>query len=122
MKKLFALLLCVTLLMLCVACTPTISTNPSGDYTGDPSKPTGAPPSTYDAPMTTVSVPLHHESTKANDGKEIFTYTSQEISLILSDPNVAEKVARDFLTRMDIHNAAAQSVLNAAKNTSSGIK
>ena len=120
MKKLFALLLCVTLLMLSAACTFTTSTDPSGDSTGDPSKPTDPPPSTYDAPMTSVSVPLHSESTKANDGKDIFTYTSQEISLILSDPNVADKVARDFLARMDIHNAAAQSVLNAAKNSYNG--
>lgn len=54
-------------------------------------------------PMVAVSVPVITQTEKAEDGTELFTYKYQNISLIVPDPEVADKVIVDFLNRTDIH-------------------
>lgn len=121
MKKFIALSLCVCLLLLCAACAPGSSENtPDASTDNDTTSGLQIPPVSYQAPMTAVSVPLQNQSSKADDGKTVFTYTYQNISLILADPHVAEQVVIDFLTRMDFTNTTAQSVLDAAKTAYKG--
>ena len=53
------------------------------------------------APMISVSVPITTETESAEDGTIIFKYSYQNISLILPDPDVADKIIIDFLNRID---------------------
>lgn len=71
-------------------------------------------------PMYAVSVSTTTESVKADDGTLLFTYTHQEMSLVLPDPNVADKVIIDFLSRIDTTRSAADATLASAKNAYTG--
>lgn len=51
--------------------------------------------------MAAISVPATTESLTSSDGTILFQYTYQNISLILQDPEVADKVIIDFLNRID---------------------
>ncbi len=58
-------------------------------------------------PMVSVSLPVISESEKAQDGTVLFSYIRQNISLIVPEPEVADKIIVDFLNRTDIHDTAA---------------
>lgn len=53
-------------------------------------------------PMTAVSLPVTERITKASDGTEICKTYEQSITLVVSDPEVADKIIVDFLNRVDI--------------------
>lgn len=71
-------------------------------------------------PMISVSVPVTSESTKATNGTTVFTYTYQNISLILPDPEVANRVTIEFLNRIDRTAATANELRNAAQAAYTG--
>lgn len=65
-------------------------------------------------PMAAVSVAPVTETTKADDGTELFTYTYQNMSLTLPDPDVANKVIIDFLNRIDATRSNAETLNTSA--------
>lgn len=66
-------------------------------------------------PMISVSMPVVLESESADDGTEIFRYVYQNMSLILPEPEIADKIIVDFLNRMDKTSNDAESIKAAAK-------
>ena len=72
------------------------------------------------AAMAAVSVPAVTEEIVADDGTVLFQYTYQNMSLVLQEPEVADKVIIDFLARIDQTRTDAESVANAAKMNYSG--
>ena len=65
--------------------------------------------------MYAVSVPAVSENAYSEDGTVIFSYTRQSMMLTLPDPDVADKIIIDFLSRIDSHTDSAEAVLSAAK-------
>lgn len=118
MKRLTAVILCISTILLLSACgnepTPVQTTPESTEST---TAPTTAPETvTKQMPMLAVSVPAVTRYEKAEDGTHIATITSQDISMTISEPEVADKVIVDFLNRIDIHEEE-QSLIESAKNT-----
>lgn len=66
-------------------------------------------------PMIAVSLPVVEQIEHADDGTEIFRYSYQNMSLIVPDPEVADKVIVDFLNRIDQTADYATQILSAAK-------
>lgn len=72
--------------------------------------------------MVAVSVPAVTEDTLASDGTVLFQYTYQHMSMVLSKPEVADKVILDFLNRVDRTKEPADAVALMAKETYDGNK
>ncbi len=66
--------------------------------------------------LLAVSVPAVTDVFNADDGTEIFSYTSQHMQFIFPDAEIAEKVILDFLNRVDSGSINAVNILDAAKN------
>ena len=64
--------------------------------------------------LLAVSVPAVCDVFEADDGTEIFSYTSQHMQFIFPDASIAEKVILDFLNRIDSGRANAENLRNAA--------
>lgn len=131
MKRILHVLLCVCFVLSCTACTPvapdqtgnTLSTSDVTTLTTskDPTQTQHVvPPSSYQAPMTALSVPILSEESRSDDGTLLFTYSYQDFSLILQDPHVAEEIMLDFLNRVDFNNSAAKEVYEAAQTAYTG--
>lgn len=58
-------------------------------------------------PMVAVSLPMISENTTAQDNTVVFTNTYQNMQLITSDPEVADKVIVDYLNQTEKFSAAA---------------
>jgi len=71
-------------------------------------------------PLVAVSVPAVTETTTADDGTVLFTYTYQDIALTLSGQAVADHVILDFLNRIDSTVSTAETILSAAEANYSG--
>lgn len=63
-------------------------------------------------PMYAISLPVVTETESATDGTTIFKHTYQNISLVIPEPEVADKIILDFLNITDLHSEA-----EALKNT-----
>ncbi len=70
--------------------------------------------------MYAVSVPTVSENTYADDGTVIFSYTQQSMMLTLPDPDVADKIIIDFLSRIDDSASFADSILASARTNYNG--
>lgn len=70
--------------------------------------------------MYAVSVPAISESTLAEDGTVIFSYTHQSMMLTVPDPEVASKVIIDFLSRNDAASEVAEIIRASAKANYNG--
>ena len=70
--------------------------------------------------MYAVSVPTVSENTLAEDGTVIFSYTYQDMMLTVPDPEVANKVIIDFLSRIDTASSAAETICESAKASYNG--
>ena len=68
-------------------------------------------------PMNAVMVPAVTEEILSESGKEIFSYTYQNISLVLQDPTVADKVIINFLGRIDEISETASEIAMAAQGS-----
>lgn len=66
--------------------------------------------------MVAISVPAVTESTKASDGTVLFQYTYQNMSLVLNNEDVADRIILDFLNRVDTTKVPADSIKEAAKS------
>ncbi len=97
--------------------TPTPGADPT-EISSEPVDPApSAPPS---APLVSLALPAVTHSTTAADGTVIFDFTSQNISLIAPDADVAQNIILDFLNRVDAASGTADSVLNRAKSAYQG--
>ncbi len=127
MKKIIALLLCLGLLS-AAGCTKA-PINPTTEPTSETTVPiptdtqsieTTTPLVTVDGPFLAFSAPFLRNEYRAKDGSLLFTYTSQNISLILEDPQVADAVVIDILNLTDYENSSAKQVLADAQQAYSG--
>ena len=66
--------------------------------------------------ILSVSVPAFTETFARDDGTELFSYTAQNMQLLLPDEEIADKVILDFLNRVDTARSDAESVLAAAQS------
>lgn len=118
MKRCFAVILAVLLILTISGCWKPVIDYPQDVTTLVNPTETSATSEYYPVsqiPMVAISLPVISETQSADDGTEIFRYAYQNISLIVPDPEVADKVIVDFLNRTDIQNDADE-VLTAAKN------
>ena len=105
MKKKRYILFAICLVIFLSACTvpkpiPTDTVyNPPGTETQETTSETA--PIFSQQHMAAVSVPSVTETLTSDDGTVLFQYTYQNMSLILQDPDVADKVIIDFLNRID---------------------
>ena len=127
MKKIITLLLCLSLITV-TGCTkaPSQPTTGPGIETTAPS-PTDPQPTetttsstTDDGPLLVFSAPAIKEEYHAKDGTLLFTYTSQNITLILEDPQVADAVVIDLLNLTDYENSPAKQLLTDAQQVYTG--
>lgn len=115
MKKIFCFIICLSVLLVGCAKSATNETQPATTNT----MPDTTTEPTYIVPqqeaMYAISVPTVSENTNAEDGTVIFSYTHPNIMLTLPDPDVANKVIIDFLSRIDNDTASVESLCNTAK-------
>ncbi len=124
MKKRICILLIVCLLLSLCACrrkAPAISESTAAGQTDTQST---AVINTTDenTELVAVAVPAVTENTTAQDGTVLFRYTYQNMSLVLSKPQVADKVILDFLNRVDSTKSTADATAAMAKSAYDGSK
>ena len=66
--------------------------------------------------ILSVAVPVFTETFSLDDGTELFSYTAQNMQLLLPDEEIADKVILNFLNRIDAARFDAESVLKAAQS------
>ena len=118
MKKYLAAILAMLLILSISGCRRPVIDYPQDVTTSVNTTETTATSEYYPVsqiPMVAVSLPVISETQSADDGTEIFRYAYQNISLVVPDPEVADKVIVDFLNRTDIQTEADE-VLNSAKD------
>ena len=120
MKKLTILLLSVCLLFLigCAKEPPIATTGPTQIIpTTEPAETTQLtePPTVLDLPLLAFSSPVQAYQHYAQDGTLLLTYSYQDFSLILEDPQIADAIVIDLLNHVDYENSAAKSVLSDAQ-------
>ena len=136
--KIFSLLLCAGLIMSLTGCAgspeppTTIATQPTTqettqeatiETTAETTAPSYTDPTvTYHAPMSAVALPVVTESSKANDGTPLFTYSYQNMSLFLQDAPVADEIYLDFLNRLDACHTFAIGLHSSAASAYTGQK
>ena len=124
MKRLFAIILCISIALMLAACSVD---NPYEDYNSTSIAPTESNTAPKDdttgpntnqtfeqLPIFAVSVPTVTQEEKADDGTVIFRYTFQNISLVGPEPEVADEIILDFLNQIDATAADAEAIKTAA--------
>lgn len=131
-RKILSFLLCAALALTAAGCnadpapTTTAATQPSTqettvETTAETTEPGYTDPSvTYHAPMAAVALPVAEESSKANDGTTLFTYTYQNMSLFLQEALIADEIFLDYQNRLDAYNASARDLQQAAVSAYTG--
>ena len=138
------LLSCAAILCLCLSMTACIPNEPYIPFTdpppttlatvhtqpADPTETTTPPTETvpaptfstepYPYPLTAVSIHVHHNTRYSEDGKAIFHYSYQTMSLITQYPDAAYEITVDFLNQTDFSNSAAVTVDQAAVTAYTG--
>lgn len=129
MKKQIMIILTLALLITFVGCSkapanpepsvttaptsaPTVATNPASNPTATPTTPEA---------MIAVDVGVSTVNTTADDGTVLFRRTNQKMHLVLNNAEVADKITKDFLNRLDVEQDAA-AVESAAKSAYNGNK
>jgi len=128
MKKLCLSILALVLTLSLAACTQSpISTEPSTEPAPSVTDPTVTEPTPTipaeppkQAPMYSISLPIIQETSEHTDGAALFTLTYQDMSLILPDPDVAEKIIVHYLNITDAVIKDAQSIQAAASDAYHG--
>ena len=67
-------------------------------------------------PMITVSVPVSSEDFTADDNTVIFRVVTQNMRLVMQDPDVADRIIVDFLNRIDHITGTHEETLQQAQN------
>ena len=119
MKRITAICLCLFLLFSAAGCAQEnpeqTSSSTQSTTANTTTAPNAEPSADFTAPLIAVSVPAVTESTAADDGTVLFTYTHQNLFLTYTDQDVASQITLDFLNKLDYTNSYAPTVLNAAK-------
>lgn len=118
MKKQIAIILALTIAIALAGCSRTTNDPKPSETIAPTQAPTTAttPAPTIPAEtMVAVDVGVTVQNTTAEDGTVIFQRTSQKMHLILNNAEVADKITKDFLNRLDIEQDAA-AVEAAAKS------
>ena len=66
-------------------------------------------------PMYTVSLPIITETETASDGTVIFSHSYQNISLVLPEPEIADKIILNLLNKIDSTSDYANTALASAQ-------
>lgn len=118
MKQYLTILLVLTMLLCFASCakapeTPTTSPTVATTLPTEPTESTQQtqPTELPNLPLLTFSAPILSRQHKAEDGALLMTYTYQDFSLILEDPQIADAIVLDLLNYVDYENSAAKSVL-----------
>lgn len=122
MKKQIAIILALSIAIALAGCfkptantpEPTETIAPTQETKPTPTAPTGAKES-----MLAVDVGVTVQNTTAEDGTVLFQRTNQKMHLILNNAEIADKITKDFLNRLDIEQDAA-AVEAAAKAAYTG--
>lgn len=124
MKRFFIIIICAIFLLSMASCAKEIDYSydptPSAQDTTDPQKPITSLQPVSQKPMVALTMPTITETEKSDDGTVLMEYTYQNISLIVPDPEVGNRVILDFLNRIDETADTAQSVLESAKDAYTG--
>lgn len=119
MKRIFCFILCLSLLLAGCAKPSNETTQAApANATEHTTQPSVILP--QQEAMYAVSVPVISENTLAEDGTVIFSYTHQSMMLTLPDPEVANKVIIDFLSRNDSAAANADQIRKSASENYNG--
>lgn len=116
MKRLIPIFLVLAMLLAACQTAPAVSTDPSET---EPSETTEAAGQLQQLDMSAVSLPAAVE-TLTDNGKEIFSFTSQSISLVVPDPDVAEKIIINFGERQAQYRQAAETIHEIATEMYTG--
>ena len=108
MKRIFPILLSLSLLLAACGSAPAISTEPT--ETSPTTQPSESQVQTQQMDMTAVALPATVETLSDTNGNEIFSYTYQSMSLVVADPDVADKIILDFFSRQDQHRTSAEAI------------
>lgn len=106
MKRLIPFFLVLAMLLAACQTAPAVSTDPTETDSPETTEATGA---LRQIDMSAISLPAVVE-TLTDNGKEIFRFTSQAISLVVPDPDVADKIIFDFGKRQDQFREAADHI------------
>ncbi len=116
MKKLTILLLSICLLLFAAGCAkepPVVTTEPTQIIpTTEPAEATEQtePATIPDLPLLAFSAPVRTYQHHAEDSTLLLTYSYQDFSLILEDPQIGDAIVIDLLNRVDYENAAVTRV------------
>lgn len=125
MKKQIAIILALSFAIALAGCTKAPANSPEPTETIVPTQTTTATkPTAPTGPaetMIAVDVGVTTQDTTAEDGTVLFQRTNQKMHLILNNAEVADKITKDFLNRLDIEQDAA-TVEAAAKSAYTGNK
>lgn len=122
MKKQTAIILALSITIALAGCTKKPANTPEPTETIAPTqetKPTPTAPTDAIETMIAVDVGVTTQDTTAEDGTVLFQRTNQKMHLILNNAEVADKITKDFLNRLDIEQDAAN-VEAAAKAAYNG--
>ena len=121
MKKQITIILILSIAIALVGCAKTPANTPTPTETIAPTQ----APTTTTAPtgpaetMIAVDVGVTTQDTTAEDGTVLFQRTNQKMHLILNNAEVADKITKDFLNRLD-NDQDATTVEAAAKAAYNG--
>lgn len=111
MKRFFCFLLCAILLSACGQVIPSEQPSTTLPDSGTPDTTAAIPPETtvpeetqpqiLQLPMSAIYLPTVTETLYADDGTLLYTDTYQEVSLTMPDPESADHVILDLLSRID---------------------
>lgn len=129
--KIISILLCATLVIALAGCNrkpepATVTTQPSThgttlETTLETTVPSYTDPSVvYHAPMAAVSTPAITESSKADDGTTLFTYTYQNMTLFLPEAPVADKIYVDYQNWLSKFHTSARTLHSDAVSAYTG--
>lgn len=123
MKKLIVALLSISILIGTSGCikAPAAPTTEPDHSVPVQSVPTEATEQTLpavlpDLPLLVFSAPAQTREHYAKDGTLLFSYTYQNFSLILEDPQIADAIAIDLMNLVDFENSSAKMVLSDAQD------
>lgn len=119
MKKIFALVLVICLILITCSCKKNENTEIKNDIqpeTTAPTEETKREPISLSAAYAAVSLPIETQTTTADDGTLIFTNSYQTMRLTLSGQVTADLIITDFMSRVDNATANVDSLKATAMN------
>jgi hypothetical protein len=129
MKKFLLILLCAALVCSIAGCREdapevTVPTTKPVETTVPtqpvPTQPSTEPPIDFQAPLYAAMMPVEAQEFQAADGTVLLTYTAQELSVLLEDPQIADVVTLDFLNAVDYSSSPAPALLQSAREDYTG--